>query len=686
MPAAPFFMASLGYVATGLAYAALAIWLLIPREQNSFRLALALASLLMVAQALVHLAWPNAHMWALSEVLRSLGWLAVLVSLAAPGAPAYAQSLKRSWPLWTLGLLALLEGIDIFASLFTQTSMIVLHIAGLIGGILLVHGIYVRALPSERWAVRMVVIALAALYAYDLHLYTFYMLEGRVDHDLWSARGFVNALLVPLFLLSLKRAPRLRLHPSHQLMLHSITFIMVGLYLLAMALAAYGVRLLGGDWGALLGISVIFTAAVAGGILLFSGHARAFIRVQLAKHLFAHKYDYRDIWLRFLQTVSRQEEGYGDLRMRVVQSIAEISNSPGALLYVPDAQGDYIVAARWNFTRASYAALPAQSPLISVMKSTAIILDFSQIGEARQKEVRPEMEDWQCKEPHAWLMVPLLHLDRLVAVVVLETALVARTLDWEDYDLLRILGRQSASYIAEHDSQVALSEARRFEDFNRRFAFVMHDIKNLVSQLGLLARNARRHGNNPAFRDDMVHTLENAVGKLSHLLQRLDRKEIAMPESAEAIDLAEQIGNLAEQYMARGARVEFICEHRPHIIAGSERIEQLFSHLVQNALEASADGQKVTVRLGADDRSAIVQVEDRGCGMDDDFIRSHLFAPFLSTKSKGFGLGAYEAREIARSYGGQIEVQSQPGKGSVFCVRLPLAHGFMRDDQKAALS
>ena len=87
----------------------------------------------------------------------------------------------------------------------------------------------------------------------------------------------------------------------------------------------------------------------------------------------------------------------------------------------------------------------------------------------------------------------------------------AGALDWEDFDLFRTAGIQAASYIAEARSQQALADAQRFDEFNRRFAFIMHDIKNLVSQLSLVARNAERHADNPEFRADMIATLQSSV-------------------------------------------------------------------------------------------------------------------------------------------------------------------------------
>ena len=60
-----------------------------------------------------------------------------------------------------------------------------------------------------------------------------------------------------------------------------------------------------------------------------------------------------------------------------------------------------------------------------------------------------------------------------------------------------------------------------------------------------------------------------------------------------------------------------------------------------------------------------------GGGIAEDFLREHLFKPFQSTKDGGFGIGAFEAREIARAHGGRLEVESRPGEGSSFTIFLP---------------
>ncbi|WP_204279985.1 hypothetical protein, partial [Raoultella ornithinolytica] len=92
--------------------------------------------------------------------------------------------------------------------------------------------------------------------------------------------------------------------------------------------------------------------------------------------------------------------------------------------------------------------------------------------------------------PEAWVIVPLPHLAELAGAILLARPPLDRALDWEDFDLLKVAGRQVASYLAEARAQDALAEAQRFDEFNRRFAFILHDIKNLVSQLTLTARNS----------------------------------------------------------------------------------------------------------------------------------------------------------------------------------------------------
>jgi putative PEP-CTERM system histidine kinase len=271
----------------------------------------------------------------------------------------------------------------------------------------------------------------------------------------------------------------------------------------------------------------------------------------------------------------------------------------------------------------------------------------------------------------AWALVPLLHFDRLVGVIVLARPRTARQLDWEDFDLLRVAGQQLASYLAEQAGQQVVMDASRFDEFNRRMAFVMHDIKNLVSQLSLLAANAEKHADNPAFRADMLVTLRNSADKLSALLARLGRYGSGQVNALGPIDLVDLARGIAERF--NGVHpVALTRETAVAVIGHREGLEQALIHLVQNAVDASEPGIPVFLDVSGDSLHGTIEVVDAGTGMSPEFVRTGLFKPFVSSKQGGFGIGAFEARELVKAMGGRIAVESREGLGTRFSVALPL--------------
>lgn len=295
-------------------------------------------------------------------------------------------------------------------------------------------------------------------------------------------------------------------------------------------------------------------------------------------------------------------------------------------------------------------------------------LDLERIGGAGTF-----LPEWLVADAKAWAMVPLLHFERLEGLVVLARPTHVRSLDWEDFDLLGVVGRQLASYLAENAGQAALAEASRFDEFHRRIAFVMHDIKNLASQLGLLARNAERHSGNPEFCADMLVTLRNSTDKLNTMVSRLSRYgpgviEALLPVSANAI-----ARSVADQLKARHA-ISLVEHAQCEVLANGDKLEQVLLHLVQNAIDVSSPDVPVVLSVGSNGANGLIEVVDCGPGMSADFVRNRLFRPFDSTKPGGFGIGAYEARELVRAMGGKLEVDSREGLGARFTVVVPLAH------------
>jgi signal transduction histidine kinase len=105
----------------------------------------------------------------------------------------------------------------------------------------------------------------------------------------------------------------------------------------------------------------------------------------------------------------------------------------------------------------------------------------------------------------------------------------------------------------------------------------------------------------------------------------------------------------------------------------TQDLHSVLTHLVTNAIEASRPGDAVKLRFKAYDSTVVIDVEDKGPGMDPAFIRNELFTPLRSTKSRGHGIGAFQAREIVRASGGELEVISAVGQGTIMRITLPSA-------------
>lgn len=545
-----------------------------------------------------------------------------------------------------------------------------------IGGLVLTHNAFVNSAPANRWSIRLLCIALAGIFGYDLNLYTLQLLDGDISRDLLEVRGLANALVVPLIYLSAARNRGLKLQVSRQAVFHTLSLGAIGFYLVAMSLAGYGLRLVGGDWGRLLQISFIFGTAVLAAVVLFSGRARAWLRVQINKHFFAYKYDYRQEWLRFLNTVSSSGPGMGELHMRVVQAVCEPVDSPGGALFLESAEGGYEPVVRWNYRTFRPPTISPDSRLKPYLESSGRIINIPEYKEGSDSYSGLNLPAALVDDTQVWLIIPLVHIEEPIGFILVERPLAQRELNWEDFDILRTVGRQAASYVAEAAALAKIAESRKFDEFNRRFAFIMHDLKNLVSQLSLVARNAERHADNPEFRADMIATLQSSVTKMNDLLARLGKQSGQAVDSTALVDLRQAAANVMAAARAGRQEIELSCLKADVMARGNaEKVEQVLTHLVQNAIDASPAGSPIVVSVDCQGDACVVQVRDQGRGMSAEFIRNELFEPFKSTKPGGFGIGAFEAREMIKEMGGRLSVESEPGVGTCFTMYLPAVAG-----------
>ena len=574
--------------------------------------------------------------------------------------------------------LAMVEGLQLLLLAVVPKGLAVevsalLHMLVAVGALVLMHNLFGGAVGNTRRLLAWSSGGQALFWAFELNLFTVAYLTGDAVVGMDILRAIVMAALAASFVIGAQGRAGLSFRPSRAVTFSSLSLAVLAVYFLAMVGLANGVARLSGDLARVTQVGFLLGAATVSLLWLPSRRLRDLARVLVLKHLFKHRYDYREEWMRFTRTIGSAAAQGSSLHERAVQSLADIADSPAGLLFTPQDDGDLALAARWRWPAIEVPSSAMPASLARLLEKRALIIDFDEvragIDHAGEALLVPS---WLRGEERAWASVPLLHGERLVGVVVLARPQLARGLDWEDFDLLGIAGQQVASYLAEQSGQDALADAERFDQFNRRMAFVMHDIKNLSSQFGLLARNAERHAENPDFRADMLVTLRNSADKLDALVSRLGRYGRGNTDALVPIDLGDLIHRLAKRYGATH-RIDCIGEGVCEVLATSEPLEQALGHLIQNAIEASPPEAPIVLEVRNSALRGEIAVIDVGKGMSPQFLRHDLFRPFVSTKENGFGIGACEARELIKAMGGRLDVESRESLGSRFVVSLPLA-------------
>ncbi len=274
----------------------------------------------------------------------------------------------------------------------------------------------------------------------------------------------------------------------------------------------------------------------------------------------------------------------------------------------------------------------------------------------------------------ARFIVPLMIKNRLFGIIVLKQSDVPVQLIWEDYDILKIIGRQVAAFLAMQHGDQILSESKQLNAMSQLSAFLIHDLKTISAQLSLLVTNAEKHKDNPQFISDMLDTTENSVSRMNRMLNQLKEQTLVDGKTDDLVDLIALINKQIKISNSQRPIPEFRCNQDSiRIRADTERLGSAIGHMIQNAQEATAKDGQITLSLSSNRKWATLAVEDTGSGMSPEFIEKKLFSPFVSTKGlAGMGIGAYQTREYVRSIGGDVTVSSRSGEGTTFLIRIPL--------------
>lgn len=210
---------------------------------------------------------------------------------------------------------------------------------------------------------------------------------------------------------------------------------------------------------------------------------------------------------------------------------------------------------------------------------------------------------------------------------------------------------------------------------------LLHDMRNMGFRLGLVLENLEEHFGDPEFKRSVVELLQSTRERLDTMVARWTAHTDSLLIKVE-VDLNDVVRGVLRLACARRGGDGASCVTTelaplPLVWGDPHYLQDALLSVVQNALEAVAPaGGRVVVRTYEERqrrrRTAVVEIEDDGPGMSEEFVTTRLFRPFQTTKPEGVGLGLYTASQILLFHRGDLVVNSRPGAGTRVRAILPV--------------
>lgn len=566
-----------------------------------------------------------------------LPWSAFLAFRGAYYAPDFASE----------RLLFLLPGTFHFCIAFVLCCMAALfNIEGTMAG----------ATHFRRWKIKFVLLGGVCVLVALILYYSQGVLYRSLDMRLaWLRSLAVLAGVGMMWFSDARRGPEVRISFSRRMAFKSVALVTAGLYLVVLGFAGEGARVFGDELGRAVLLGVCFAAGIGLLMLFLSDTVRRRVRLFLQLHFYGEKYDYRIQWVQFTdRLISARSQT--ELHQAALSACCETFGIVGAALFLLDHGSRTYVPVSLVETDPQEGGFDEGSHLAAALRTRRSVVRTADVN-----------------DPSPWLKaarfaIPIFRDDGLDGFVLLGPAInESEEYDEEDFELMDTMARHISSALLNMRLTEQLARSREMEIMGRVSAFVLHDLKNHVYTLSLMAENARKFIGNPDFQRDLVDSLGSTVGKMKILISQLkglpDRQTLKRAPVG-LLTLARESTRLLHQ-----ERLDFGGEDAVAMV-DAEEMGKVILNLCLNALEASPDGRPVTVTTG-DGPEPFVRVSDQGGGIDPEFIRTALFEPFKSTKAKGMGIGLYQCKQIVSAHGGRIEVRSAVGEGAEFTVWLP---------------
>jgi putative PEP-CTERM system histidine kinase len=558
----------------------------------------------------------------------------------------------------------------------------ILNVLVLVSTVLILTNIertFRAAVGTMRWRIKFMVLGLGVIFGARIYTGSQALLFSDYSPGRLSVEA--TALLIGCALIAIAYVrtgfSEIDVYPSRGVLQTSVTVLLTGAYLFVVGVLAQIVVRFGGTASFPIAAFVVLLGVAILAVLLLSDRARQSLQLFISRHFKRPQHDFRQIWARFTRSLSvaLDETALGTIAARL---ISETFGALSVSTWLFDEQGECLIRVSSTSDTEQAPSDDSTTSIAGRELNSAELIKLSRpfdLGRAKEKWARDLMErsSGQFRSGGSPICVPLVGGKSWLGVIVLADRVRGLGYSAEEMDLLECIGEQVAATLLKLRLTEEIMERKELEAFQTMSAFLIHDLKNAASTLGLMLENLPTHFNNPAFREDAFHGIGSAASRINDLINRMNalRHELRLKPAELDLNLvvtealATLNGTLENKLVTKFDQI-------PRILADGQQLQSVCTNLLLNACDAVGTNGRITVETTRQGEWVALSVSDNGCGMSEQFIKNSLFRPFRSTKKKGLGIGMFQSKTIVEAHQGKIHVESELGVGTTFRVMLPL--------------
>ena len=535
--------------------------------------------------------------------------------------------------------------------------------------------VFWRALnPKERWQYTYLVIGLFLVCGCLFWLTSYRLLFRRqVGDHYWLACSLVFiAWLFILYGVARHRLLNRKLFVSRKVVYSAAAPAVFAGYLILLGFTSLVMRALGWSLHHVFQWLLVLVGLLIVVVLLFSEKVRSAVRYFVSTHFYVNKYEYRDEWLAFTNLL-KNSLNEADVAEALHRVLSESLYTRRIIIWLGDADNGFRLI-DGDKNNPADAVVTAGDPLVLYLQQEPYFYLDMPVEKEAWRYVSSVKRDFFLKNGLV-LVVPITVGGQYVGLIGLGPEYTGGRYGPDDFDLLAALGSQAALAVLAARAAEKRAQTREMSAWNTLSAFVLHDIKNAAAILNLIRENAPAHIHKPAFQQDLLASIDDALKRMEKVQGRLNVLKGSTMPAVETVEIGRFVKECCQKLDRKlpELSVKVQCNQDVSIQTDPKIVTQILENLLLNAHEAVGTETLIHITVAnADYGNVRLEINDNGPGIPAELLPDRLFEPFITCKPNGSGIGLWQARRLVESLGGTIGAENRSAGGAKFVVQLPI--------------